>query len=715
MTLHPGLCGCPSLASYLWWPFKIIVRDPKETAIVFLLITLTFSILGKLSSITANYITWYGVFGLLLFCIWYLILFAARSLAFPGHLSIVKRQLENEVTKRSSKYHKDSIETARRLLVLKETDDTIHFVNQLKIISHHIENNLSVTRNVLLRVKEKKYLSSAAGVYLSALDDYLNDYNNYIKSDIDKVLSPRSSVSTTSKARLISCIESKRSSMTRQLQTLSELSSSLHYIEMPTKEIKDVENIGIGGDEVDVDVAGADGKKKHWLVSIVKSIKDFFDSWRAARAPLDTVINMAYLRHELFERYNAVEGWVGNDRVDSIYFPHREETKKENVEEEVVEEEKKSGKKLLSSPPSKIVIMCFPNAGILEFVHYQSDWLPFYLNHGYAVVMFNYRGYGFNQFDSPSPSAIKEDSNIILEKLVSMHPDAKIMVHGESMGGMVACSLASRYPLHISLAYVDRTFCNLPRVGSTLLKMDFVNSFGPYILPWKTDNVKAWLAIECPKVCANDPHDTMIDERSSLKEGVAEEVMKQAIDNNVTWATDRRRLMPLWLNKSDEDDEEGNNGEGGISPGNVLTGTFNALKTLLEAGAVRDRTLISRVLSSVFNLDGRQNKTLGEAMNDSKKDSLESWSKTLLVWGPSTLQPDLNVVKAERVASMKMRLQKRGLGDDQAASVAEQRVNSVMPVDIDKCYHIVQEAIVKDAGGPQGKLALEGKSCVSYF
>ena len=62
----------------------------------------------------------------------------------------------------------------------------------------------------------------------------------------------------------------------------------------------------------------------------------------------------------------------------------------------------------------------------------------------------------------------------MLEKLVSLYPTAKIMVHGESMGGMVACSLASKYPLHVSLAYVDRTFSDLPSAGSSLLKMNFV-------------------------------------------------------------------------------------------------------------------------------------------------------------------------------------------------------------------------------------------------
>ena len=110
--------------------------------------------------------------------------------------------------------------------------------------------------------------------------------------------------------------------------------------------------------------------------------------------------------------------------------------------------------------------MCFPNAGILEFVHYQSDWIPFYLKNNFAVVLFNYRGYGLVRNGLPSPSSIKQDAHVVLEQLVALYPSAKIMVHGESMGGMVACSLAAKYPLHVALAYVDRTFSNLPKVGS---------------------------------------------------------------------------------------------------------------------------------------------------------------------------------------------------------------------------------------------------------
>jgi uncharacterized membrane protein YgcG len=520
-TMNPGCCGMPSWASYLWSPFKTVAQDPKETAIVFSLSCFLFGTIGKLCSILSSYITWYGVFGVFLFAIWCLILFAARALAFPGHLSLVKRQLENEVTKRASTYHADAVTASSHLLQLKETDNTLHFINQLKIISFHIDNNLIVAQQILVRVKHQNLLSSTGATYLDALDDYLQLYQTYLKPEVDDLLSTAVDlISNVSKASLISSIESKRNLMARQLQTLVELRSTLHHVEeeeedeeAPEEEKRDNVEHGVNGGDDDGGGGGGGGRgggrhgnenSSHWLMKLVRRAKEFIGSWRAARAPLDTVINMAYLRYELIERYNAVDGWLGNNNVDSLYFPPRTTANAQQQQAKPHETKHSTATTTATAmpgqAPSKIVIMCFPNAGILEFVHYQSDWLPFYLSNNFAVVMFNYKGYGLNRFGSPSPSAIKEDSYAVLEKLVALYPSAKIMVHGESMGGMVACSLASKYPLHVSLAYVDRTFSDLPKVGSTMLKLDFVNTYGPYILPWKTDNVKSWLNIECTYV-----------------------------------------------------------------------------------------------------------------------------------------------------------------------------------------------------------------------
>jgi hypothetical protein len=293
---------------------------------------------------------------------------------------------------------------------------------------------------------------------------------------------------------------------------------------------------------------------------------------------------------------------------------------------------------------------------------------------------------------------------------VSLYPDAKIMVHGESMGGMVACSLASKYPLHVSLAYIDRTFSNLPQVGSTLLKMDFVAKYGPWILPWKTDNVEAWLSIPCPKMCANDPNDTMIHERSALKEGVTNELMRRSLEDREAWSSDVRRRLPLW-NDDDDEDRERSGGEdgkdGGGQAAEMLVGAWRALKTLLQASAVNDPILVRRILREVHNCDGRQNKTLGNAMTQSL-ESVRCWAKTLLIWGPVAVSPDATAVYAELLQRTVYHLQKRGMSPSQAEQMAIQNVEMNMPVSLEQVHRSVQEAVAKGSAGAQGKEAMDG-------
>ena len=92
----------------------------------------------------------------------------------------------------------------------------------------------------------------------------------------------------------------------------------------------------------------------------------------------------------------------------------------------------------------------------------------------------------------------------------------------------------------------------------------------------------------------------------------------------------------------------------------------------------------------------------------STAEVLQRWSKTLLVWGPVAVMPSLEVLKAERIAAVKVQLRRRGIGAQQAAQVAERRASSTMPVSLETCYQTIQEAMIKDAGGPTGKQALEG-------
>ena len=107
------------------------------------------------------------------------------------------------------------------------------------------------------------------------------------------------------------------------------------------------------------------------------------------------------------------------------------------------------------------MIICNPNAGFYEYMYYSSEWLEYYISNGINVVLWNYRGYG-RSTGSPSPNNLKKDAEILYTHLKSARGCAKIGVHGQSLGGMVACHLARKF--NVEFVFADRTFCSIDSI-----------------------------------------------------------------------------------------------------------------------------------------------------------------------------------------------------------------------------------------------------------
>jgi fermentation-respiration switch protein FrsA (DUF1100 family) len=56
--------------------------------------------------------------------------------------------------------------------------------------------------------------------------------------------------------------------------------------------------------------------------------------------------------------------------------------------------------------------------------------------------MWNYRGYGMTK-GWPNPTRLKKDGLIIAEYLKEVRNVGKLGVHGESLGGSIACYIAN--------------------------------------------------------------------------------------------------------------------------------------------------------------------------------------------------------------------------------------------------------------------------------
>ena len=112
------------------------------------------------------------------------------------------------------------------------------------------------------------------------------------------------------------------------------------------------------------------------------------------------------------------------------------------------------------------VIMCCPNAGSYELGadHYASQYHMLGIN----VFCWNYRGYGRSD-GVPTIATLRSDSLQVLKYVKETLGAEKVVVHGESIGGVAATTLSTTGDVDMLIA--DRNFWTLPRVAKRLLGM----------------------------------------------------------------------------------------------------------------------------------------------------------------------------------------------------------------------------------------------------
>lgn len=228
-----------------------------------------------------------------------------------------------------------------------------------------------------------------------------------------------------------------------------------------------------------------------------------------------------------------------------------------------------------SAQNPKAVMYCNPNAGLCEVATGMSlaggnigeddvasqdcCWTDFYTELGFDIYVFNYAGFGrsygttmcvtantanedfvpgvlgrlkrifracFLTF-KPTPDTLREDGVALANYITRELGVEKLVIHGESIGGVAASRSAQRLSLSpstrdkLSLLICDRTFCNLEAVAQRLVgnwSGYAIRSLAPL---WNTDVAGDFLTAQCPKVVANDFADAIVADSSSLKTGVS--------------------------------------------------------------------------------------------------------------------------------------------------------------------------------------------------
>lgn len=249
--------------------------------------------------------------------------------------------------------------------------------------------------------------------------------------------------------------------------------------------------------------------------------------------------------------------------------------------------------------PSAAVLMCGGNGFVYECALYMSDSIQHYLQKGLSIMMWNYRGYGRTK-GWPSPSSLNKDGLKVAEYVLKVRNISKLMVHGESMGGMVACHIASRAP--VTVLFADRTFASIESIAETYSEK--AKTVMRLLTQWSTDVVSDYINAKCFKMVSSDTHDSIIPDMASLKNGVANRLVQGTCEE--------------------------------VTVKKELKATAEVIKSIRDATNVQSRQLpptlqLLKTLIEELDAGGKFLKCI--TCDGATPVSLTSWSSCMLVWG----------------------------------------------------------------------------------
>lgn len=134
--------------------------------------------------------------------------------------------------------------------------------------------------------------------------------------------------------------------------------------------------------------------------------------------------------------------------------------------------------------PKGLIVHYHGNAQNMSTHFLNLAWVT---NHGYDLLVFDYRGYGTSEGE-PEPKGVYEDSLAAIKKAHELYKKNKaqiFVVYGQSLGGALAARSFHDFPYKndVSLLVLDSTFTNYKRVAmQTLQKTWLTWPFSP--LAW---------------------------------------------------------------------------------------------------------------------------------------------------------------------------------------------------------------------------------------
>jgi hypothetical protein len=267
------------------------------------------------------------------------------------------------------------------------------------------------------------------------------------------------------------------------------------------------------------------------------------------------------------------------------------------------------------------MLFCNPNAGFYEAAFHHNEWFDFYLAHGVSLMLWNYRGYGRTP-GTPSVRKLLRDGESVVQFLRSQKKAKLLGVHGESLGGAIACYLADK--CGAQFLFADRTFASISQAA--------YHNFGPVaklllkaVLTEDVDAAENFLQARCYKVISCDPRDAMIQDLASLKAGVAAKLTMhkpvldtEAIKELVTALT---RLKDIF------------------SRTGTMKNTAKNYERLQDGGSNEEEVqpeAVQMVKNTINRLEAGGISLLDCMRGKRKQQAVAMWISVLEVWGLST-------------------------------------------------------------------------------
>lgn len=179
--------------------------------------------------------------------------------------------------------------------------------------------------------------------------------------------------------------------------------------------------------------------------------------------------------------------------------------------------------------PAPAVIFFHGNS---DYIETKLEYPQFYIEHGIACLMVEYRGYR-RSTGTPSEAALAEDADGFYDWLTS-RPDidrARIAAHGHSLGASVAAGLATRRPVRALV--LASPFLSLPAMMGRYLAPGFLAND-------RFDNAAALALYEGPVLILHGENDDIVPIAHARRlvaatEGRARLVVLSPDDHDIPW------------------------------------------------------------------------------------------------------------------------------------------------------------------------------------